>query len=202
MTRAEVAPFRSDQALFDLLFRSNMQAEIAGQALSVETRRVTTNGRETFWRFSDVEAEKLKLLVPKAPLTWLSAGRVSVTVDDRWSLDEDWIEMDWRLVFDGVGVEVPKNAGPGEKGLAAGFGKLVAARGGNAEFHYRVDLDQRDIAVARSGDLTGFWDVVAGQLIGRAGTPEARDAAEKADGKVKGTLGRLKGLLKRDKATK
>ena len=51
------------------------------------------------------------------------------------------------------------------------FGKLVAAKGGDAEFHYRLNLDQRQIAVARSGDLSGFWDIVADQLIGRAATP-------------------------------
>ena len=195
---ANVAPFDSRMALFSLLFRSNMRAEIAGQDLSVETREITEFGRETFWRFEDIEADRLKLLVPKAPLTWLEGGRVNVRVDDRWSLEEDWIEMDWHLVFESVEVAVPEGAGLREKALAKGFSEIVAAKGGDAEFHYKLNLDQKEIAVAKSGDLSGFGDIVAGQLIGRADTEEAKDAAEAADGKVKGALERMKGLLRRD----
>ncbi|MDQ2090688.1 hypothetical protein [Marimonas arenosa] len=197
VTRAEVVPFRSETALFDLLFRSNMQAQVAGQSLSVETRAITDYGRETFWRFEAVEADKLKLLVPRAPLTWLNGGTVSARVDDRWSLEEDWIEMDWRLAFEGLEVTAPAGAGLRETALAKGFGKIVAAKGGDAEFHYRLNLDQKQIAVARSGDLSGFWDIVADQLIGRATTDEAKDAAGQSDGKVKGALERMKGLLRR-----
>ena len=198
ITKAEVAPFRSRSALFDLLFRSNMRAEVAGQRLAVETREITEFGRETLWHFNEIEAEKLRLLVPKAPLTWLRGGTVDARVDDRWSLSDDWIEMDWRLTFRDVAVEVPPDAGLREKTLAAGFGKIVAAKRGNADFHYRLRLDQQQIAVARGGDLSGFWDIVAGQLIGGAETDESKAVAEEADSKVKGALDRMKGLLRRD----
>ncbi|WP_137702537.1 AsmA family protein [Marimonas lutisalis] len=199
ITQARVAPFRSRSALFDLLFRSNMQARVAGQSLSVETREVTEYGRETFWRFEEVDVAKLAAVVPRAPMTWLREGRMSAIVEDRWSLSEDWIEMDWRFLFEGIEVAVPDEAGLREKALAAGFGRLVAARDGDAEFHYRLRLNQNDIAMARSGDLSGFWDVIASQLVNGATTPEAVDAAKETDSKVRGALDRMKGLLRRDR---
>ena len=48
---AEVAPFRSRLALFDLLFRSTLEAQVADQPLFVSTRVISENGRETIWSF-------------------------------------------------------------------------------------------------------------------------------------------------------
>ncbi|MEZ5716479.1 MAG: hypothetical protein R3D85_15825 [Paracoccaceae bacterium] len=198
VSEARVAPFGSRSALFDLLFRSNLRASLAGQALAVETREITQYGRETHWRFEDVDSAKLQLLLPRAPLTWIERGRMSAVVDDRWSLSEDWIEMDWSLSFEDVSVAVPDGAGLREKALASGFGKLVAAKGGDATFRYRLVLDREQIAVARSGDLAGFWAVVAEGLIGGAGTAESKAATVAADGTVRRALEKAKGLLKPD----
>jgi hypothetical protein len=197
--KAEVAPFRSRVALFDLLFRSNLQAEIAGQPLLVETRDITEFGRETRWRFEDVEAARLKLIVAKAPLTWLDSGTFSAVVDDRWSLSEDWVDMDWRITLADVSINAPENAKAGEKVLAGALKKLVAARGGNASFGYRLRLDQNEIRNLRSGDLDQFWDVVlSGVLAGGAhGADEAGgpDVSEETPGRLRGALDRMRSLL-------
>ncbi len=200
ITQANVTPFRSGTALFDLLFRSNMQATIAGQSLFVETREITEYGRSTKWRFEEIEADKLKLILPRAPLTWLEGGAITARVDDQWSLSEDWIEMDWNLSFRDVQVVAPDQAGLGERMLSSSFATLLKAKGGSADFGYALSFDQRQIAVARSGDLSAFWDIVADELIGGAKSDVARRAAETADGKVKGAIDRFKGLFDRDEA--
>lgn len=195
--RAEMVPFHSRTALFDLLFRSNLEAEIAGQHLSVETARITEYGRETHWRFENADAASLATLVPRAPLTWLEAGTLSARVDDRWSLSQDWIEMDWDLTLQGIEVTAPHGAGLREKALVAGFARFMAAKGGNAEFHYTLSLDQNDIATARAGDLAGFWDIIAGQLVKSATTPEAEDGARQTGGRLSGAIEAVQGALER-----
>ena len=163
--RGEVAPFRSQTALFDLLFRSNLNAEIAGQPLSVETRQIGPNGRETIWDFDQVEVDQLRLILPKAPLTWMSDGTVTVRVEDRWDLDDEEIDMDWRIALSGIDVATPANAGTAERLLAGGLARAVAAKGGDADFRYRLDLDQEEVAALRAGDLDAFWDVVLSGFV-------------------------------------
>lgn len=200
---ARVAPFRSSIALFSLLFRSNMVAQIAGQELRVETAQVTEFGRETRWLFEEVEAEKMQLLVPKAPLTWLSDGRLSVRVIDRWSLSEDWIDMDWQIAFDGVRVQVPSEAGTAETLLGGALAKVVEKQGGEADFRYRLMLDKDEIRTLRSGDMEQFWEVVLAGFLKSGAKGAAEDAAaegEAGEEQKPGALDRLKGLLKKDKA--
>ncbi len=115
-----------------------MTAQVAGQDLIVPIRQITEQGRETFWSFEDVEAEQIKLLVPKAPLTWLNGGTVSVRVDDKWSLSDDWIDMDWSIRFDQVRIVVPEGAGTTEKLLGGALAKAVRAKAGTADFRYRL----------------------------------------------------------------
>jgi hypothetical protein len=201
---AQVAPFRSGLALFDLLFRSNMKAEIAGQSLLVETRLIDERGRETLWSFEKVEAEKIKLLVPRAPLTWLSDGLVTARVQDRWSLTEDWVDMEWLIAFEDMTVSVPEDAKTTEKLLGGALAKAVKMRGGNVEFRYDLKLDKDDIAAMRSGDIDAFLDQVAkGFLIsGGKSTAEASEdedaaASDESGAKELGTLDKLKGLFKR-----
>lgn len=201
---AEVAPFNSSTALFDLLFRSNMQAEIAGQPLQVETRKITELGRETYWRFENIEAEKLKLLVPRAPLTWLNGGTLNVRVDDRWSLSEDWVEMDWNVGLVGVSATPPAQAGTREALLAKGLGRILEAKDGTAEFSYKLSLSQQDIESLRSGNLEQFWDVVLsgfikpGSLENDKETQKIPDEGESGDTDKPGVLDRLKGLWDKD----
>lgn len=195
----EVAPFRSGLALFDLLFRSNLKAEIAGQSFLVETREITEAGRETRWEFEDVDAAKLKRLVPRAPLTWIDQGRATVAVRDRWSVSEDFVDMDWRLAARDVRASAPEGAERGERMLAQGLGKLVAAQGGNVEFRYRLELDSEDMARLRKGDLDAFWDtVLSGVIKGGIVQQKEGDAAAKSEDDKPGAIDRLKSIFKKD----
>lgn len=206
---AEVAPLRSALALFDLLFRSNMSGEIAGQSIEVSTRKTSERGRETAWMMRDVEADKLRQILPRAPLTWLQGGRVNVAVTDSWDLIDERIEMDWRVSMRDMEVKVPKGAGATQALLGAALSRVVKAKGGDADFHYRLMLDEEGVASLRSGDLDAFWDVVlsgflkdgAQAALGKAAPDPAKAGDPQGDarqGKIKGALGKVKSLLKRD----
>lgn len=193
---AEVMPLRSRTAVFDLLFRSNLEARVAGQPLRVSTRPVTEEGRETSWHFDEVEADRLKVILPKAPLTWLDGGTATARVEDRWSLSDNEIDMDWEIALDGVSVAVPTEAGRAERLLAGGLKKIVDRQGGDAEFRYRLSLGPEQVSALRSGDLSQFWDVVLSGIV--PGSAAAAAPEEKDEEKL---LDRMRGLFKRDEAT-
>ncbi|MBD3665204.1 hypothetical protein [Sulfitobacter aestuariivivens] len=197
---AQVAPFRSGLAVFDLLFRSTMNARIAGQSLIVETRVITENGRETRWAFENVDASQLKRLLPKAPLTWVDDGRITVAVSDRWSLSEDYIDMDWRIATKDMRTSAPKEAGAAERVLAASLGKYLEKFGGDADFRYRFELDSEGMKELREGNLDAFWQkILSGVVKGGVDEDEAQTAVEEVlEEEVPGTFDRLKSIFKRD----
>lgn len=196
----QVAPFRSELALFDLLFRSNLSAEVAGQQLAVSTREVSENGRETIWAFEDIEVENLKLILPKAPLTWLNDGTVTARVEDRWDLTEDEIGMDWQIILNGIDVAAPETAGRAERMLAGGLAKAVERQGGDADFRYRLDLGPEEVSALRDGDLAAFWDTVLSgftpTVLARA--PDGEPDAEGETGRVRGAIDALRNRFRQD----
>jgi len=199
----DVAPFRSGLAMFDLLFRSNLKAEIAGQPLEVSTRQISENGRETYWDFYEVEVDQLRLILPKAPLTWLSGGTATVRVEDSWSLDDNIIDMDWLIAMDGIDVAAPETAGRAERLLAGGLAKAVDRQGGNADFKYRLELGPEQVAALRAGDLSAFWDVVLSGFVKPIftrtsdTTEEVTDDVDE-DGRIRGAIDALRERLGRD----
>jgi hypothetical protein len=199
---AQMAPFRSRLAVFDLLFRSNMTAEIAGRLLIVDTKKITENGRETHWKFEDIDAAQLKRILPKAPLTWVDDGRITVTVSDKWSLSDDFIEMDWRIATTSMRTSVPEEAGIAERTLAAGLRKYVEKFGGDVDFQYRLELAPEEMAQLRDGNLDLFWQkVLSGIVRGDVVQSEAQNATEEAvDEDGPKVIERLKSIFKRDPA--
>lgn len=197
---AQVAPFRSGLAVFDLLFRSNMKAEIAGQSLLVETRLITDDGRETRWAFEDVDAALLKRILPKAPLTWVSEGRLTLNVSDRWSLSNDFVDMDWRIATSQMRTTVPQDAGAGERIVAAGLRKYVDRFGGDVDFQYQLQLDPEDMAQLREGDLEAFWEkLLSGIVKGGITKPDAQEDAEEAmEEEAPGAFDRIRSIFGND----
>lgn len=192
---AQVAPFRSGLAVFDLLFRSNMTAEIAEQSLIVETQKITENGRETRWTFEDVDAVQLKRILPKAPLTWVNEGRITVAVSDKWSLSEDFVDMDWRIATTGMRTSAPEGTGAAERVLATGLRKYVEKFGGDVNFQYHLELDADDMAQLRDGNLDGFWQkVLSGIVRGGVVQSEVQNAVEE---EKPGAIDRLKSIFNR-----
>ena len=196
---AEVVPFRSSLAVFDLLFRSNLSAEIAGQRLAVSTRQISESGRETAWNFDQVEADRLKLVVPRAPLTWLNGGTLTARVEDRWDLADEGIDMDWLIAVEDIDVAPPSGAGAGERLLASGLSKAVAAQGGDAEFRYVLSLSGDEVQAMREGDLEAFWDVVLSGLV-KDGVEDAAaptsDGDDPEPGAARRAVDKIRSLLK------
>lgn len=176
-----------------------MHDAVAGIGRSDVGSCVEAFGRETLWDFSNVEAEKVKLLVPKAPLTWLNSGTLDVLVTDRWSLSEDWVDMDWQIGMKGMKIDVPRDAGTTEKLLSGSLAQLVKARAGNADFRYQLTLDKAQIGALRAGNLDQFWDTVLAGFLksGGKGLSAGADQSDDPDttGDKPSALDKLKGLF-------
>jgi hypothetical protein len=163
---ASAEPFRSRTALFDLLFRSNLDARINGIPLLVETAVISDRGRQTRWAFEEVPVATLADLTDRAPVSWLSGGTVTATVEDRWDLTETDIDMDWRIAVDGVAAASPDSAGATERLLAEAFARALAGTDGKAEFAFTLTLDREGLAAAGSDDLTALWDALRDGMAG------------------------------------
>jgi hypothetical protein len=197
ISKATAEPFRSRSALFDLFFRSTLDARLDGTPLRVETAVISEKGRRTLWAFEEVPVATLASLTARAPISWLSGGAVSANVTDEWDLAnaERRIDMDWRLVFDGVEAAPPAGAGAAETLLARGLGAALARTGGSADYAFTLSLDRERLEAAGSDDLGALWealrDGVAAVLAERTG-----ETARGAAGRVEAARERFLNLLR------
>ena len=105
--------------------------------------------------------------MPKAPLTWLEGGRVTAKVEDRWSLSDDEIDMDWLFELDGISVKAPEGAGGAERLLAGGLAKAGGGPRGRCEFRVSAGIDETPGA-GHAG--RGFAGLLGCGSVGRGGT--------------------------------
>lgn len=187
---ASAEPFRSRTALFDLMFRSNLDARINGIPLLVETAVISDQGRRTSWAFEAAPVAMLADLTGRAPVRWLTGGTVTARVEDEWDLTETVIDMDWRIAFDGVTAAAPDGAGRAERLMAATLSRALARRDGSADFGFSLSLDRAGLAAAGSDDLGALWDALRDGLADAiakaidASTEDVRDGIEGIRGRL------------------
>ena len=188
---AEVAPFRSSTALFDLFFRSNLDGRIDGVPIKVATEVIAGNGRRTSWVFDEVPATTLAELTDRAPLNWLSGGTLSAHVEDEWALDDRRVDMDWSIALDGVRVAPPPGVGVTERLAATALGKAIERSGGSAEFDFTLGLDRERLETSSSGDLDALWDALKDGIAEAV----AKSTGKPAEG-VKAAIGKAGSKLR------
>lgn len=178
IAQARSQPFRSQLAVFDLFFRSNLEAEFDGIPLKVETATTSERTRTTQWAFEGVPVQTLAALTDRAPFRWLTGGTVSSWVNDEWSLDDTAIDMDWRVVFDGVAASPPPGTGVTEQIAARALGSMLARKGGDADIAFTLSLDEDGLARNGSADLSALYEalrdgIAAAWAAAGSDTPEA-----------------------------
>lgn len=153
------APFRSNYALFDMLFRSNLTGQIDGHDISVSTQEID-GGRLTQWRMPDLPAASVSKFLTRPPIGWLREGTLNVSVDDRWRLGAAAdIDMDWRLQMQGVRAEAGDAASLGEKTLAFPVTSYINSRNGNLDLRFKLLMNEKQFEHMSSLDARFLWDV-------------------------------------------
>ena len=92
--RFEAEPLRSHFAVFDLLFRSNLNGTLNGAGIEIINTK-SDGQRRTRWTARDVSAGVLASLIG-GPFSLFESGTVDVEVSDHWEAErvED-LHLDW-----------------------------------------------------------------------------------------------------------
>ncbi len=166
----ETAPFRSQWAAFDVLFRTTARGRIAGGPFRISTREVP-DGRETHWN-----AQGLPVSLAGAylggPFSWITEGTLNVDVVDRWSLPEDEldIDMDWKLVLKDIRAEAPADLPVPAQAVAGQFVKYLNEHPREVPLAFSVTINRREFSGRMSPPLEFLM-----RVLGDAATNEISD---------------------------
>ncbi len=160
---ATSAPLRSRFALFDILFRSNATGEIAGAEFEIKTDG-DSDGRHTTWRASQVPVANFGSMVGGA-LSWLHDGVVDVYVEDRWRRDGQLeVDMDWRLDFWDIEVQVPATAGVVKRLASGPIVDYVNSHNGEFPFEFQMTVNENQFEYRSSLEAAGLWSAVGDSI--------------------------------------
>jgi hypothetical protein len=194
LTSVSSAPFRSNYALFDTLFRSNLTGKIDGRDISISTQQ-SDGGRLTQWRMPDLQAATVSRFVTRPPVGWLRDGTLNVSVDDRWRLGIGAdIDMDWNVQMQNVRAEAGEEAGLMEKTFALPVTGYINSKNGNVDLRFKLVINENKFENMSSLDASFLWDVFLQSMtkaigIGTSDKPEAiRQGVDKAIEGFKGFI--------------
>ncbi|MGI9464045.1 MAG: hypothetical protein ACR2OM_08895, partial [Aestuariivirgaceae bacterium] len=195
------APLRSQYAVFDTFFRSDVVASIDGHQVLISTDR-KGDGRKTKWVIKDFPAGLVRHYVDKPPFSWFEHGTVDLMVEDDWSdASSPEIDMDWRLVLKSVKVAPPENTGLIGRTVSAPVAHYINRRDKDIDLRFRIVMNKDQFMHKSSLDATGIWNAVLdGTARAIADNSEAK--ADEVKEKIKNMVDRAKSYLdkKRQKA--
>ena len=194
----ESQPFRSQYAIFDTFFRSNIQGTLEGKTLSITSREIP-NGRETEWSLEDFPVAAIGAFTDKAPLNWFTSGRLTAQVKDRWQDgDHPEITMDWSLLFEDARVEAPAEASLLSKTMALPLINYINGKTEPVDLKFSLRLNERQFESASSLDAAGLWDATVAGLLQSLAVKAGEKKKAIQEG-VKGKIEGLKDFLKKEK---
>ncbi|MGH1402858.1 MAG: hypothetical protein ACRBDL_01295 [Alphaproteobacteria bacterium] len=158
------APFRSQYAVFDTFFRSNIEGSLNNHKITISTKDVG-DGRNTKWHLDNFPVTLIKSYVHKAPFSWFERGSIDVLVEDKWQYgDNAEIEMDWRMQLKDVVVKAPVDASVISKALASPVVSYINKRSGSADFRFSLVMNEKQFESTSSLDASGLWDAAINAL--------------------------------------
>lgn len=183
---ARVEPLRSNWAPFDLLFRSNLEAQFDGADLRVVTTPIDGNGRRTEWELERMDLTTLAAFTDAAPIRWFEDGTISAQMQDEWRRDDISIDSGWEIRLRDAEIGMGNVRGVAEAVLARALAEVVDAQRGDAEFAFRLQLDEDGFRDSASGDLTAWWDAMIRGLAHAVAAIEPTGTADEAEGRLRG----------------
>ena len=194
--RLKSAPFRSDYAVFDVFFRSNIAGDLNGHKILIETSG-DDDGRITKWRLNDFPAELIGHYVDRAPFDWFERGTIDVAVDDAWSRSPTPdIEMEWSFTLKGVKVVKPDDTGLIERAVAAPVARYINSRDEDITIRFQMVMDEEQFRFKPSLDAAGIWLAVLNGTA-KAIAEKTDIGVDKAKSGIRNSLDKLKEMLDR-----
>jgi len=196
-------PLRSNYAIFDIFFRSNISGSINDNKFLIKTEEIPS-GRSTTWNIEDLPVSVFGSYIGKPPLNWFSDGKISLRLEDRWTLDKKAnIDTTWNFQFKDIEVSPPDDMNIIEKALAKPVANYINSKDGDIDIKFSLVLNENQFEHSASLDASGLMEEVLGSLIKRLspnkipniGTKE--EVKEKLKDKIKDKLEGFKGFLNR-----
>ncbi|MEO1159247.1 MAG: hypothetical protein AAFW74_02180, partial [Pseudomonadota bacterium] len=208
LTWGEAKNLRSNYAVFDLFFRSNIFGTLAGQKFEIRSAR-TDDGRSTTWKVDQLPVSVLGHFSDAPVISWLEQGTLDVDVTDNWTVaDRGKINMDWRLLASDVKMQVPADVGVMQKTLFIPAQKYLNGRDKPVDVSFSLVMNEEQFEGAASLEAANLWATVKDGFIKAlalkyrsAGNPALQDdqapvgQEEKARGLVDKAKDSFKSLL-------
>jgi hypothetical protein len=192
-------PLRSNFAVFDLLFRSNVAGQIDGHDLVISVRN-TDGGRITQWRMPDLPIASVSRFVTKPPIGWLHEGTLNISVDDRWVLARQAeIDMDWEIRMRGARAEPRKGASMLERTFALPIIAYINSKDGNIDLRFKLVMNESQFEDVLSPDAGILWNTLVRSMSKAITTgtgTKAEDVERDVDAGLKGFRGFLDKIRK------
>jgi hypothetical protein len=186
LSSVKAAHFRSNFAIFDTLFRSDLAGRVDGHDISVVTEPAGI-GRLTRWQMPDLPADTLNRIVTRPPVGWLRDGTLNVSVDDSWQLNAaDDIHMDWQVKMQGVRAQAGQDAGIIEKALALPVAGYINRKSGNLDLRFTLVVNEKQFENMSSIDASVLWAVMSRSMRKAMGLSTGAEE----EGKPKSGIGR------------
>ncbi|TQV78960.1 hypothetical protein [Denitrobaculum tricleocarpae] len=164
LNQIQSAPFRSNYAVFDTFFRSNIEGSLSGHEITISTEE-TDGGRKTRWKLDNLPVNLINSYVRKAPFSWFRSGTIDILVEDEWQRRENAeIEMDWNMLLKGVVVEAPEDASLLSKALAYPLANYINEREDDVDLRFSFVMNEKQFENTLSLDAAGLWDAALDAL--------------------------------------
>lgn len=187
----QAEPLRSHFAIFDLLFRSNLDAKLNGSRLLISNTE--SNGqRHTQWATQDVPASVLASLIG-GPFSLFEKGSVDVEVTDQWEAEQvSNLELDWAIKVSDAQARLPVSTPELLKPLAQVWVDNINQNEEDWEFAFQLQLSEDQFKGASSLNAQQIWQdslpVFIKQVTEKTGIEEStvKEKTTKALDAVKG----------------
>lgn len=210
LIKAASAPLRSDFAVYDLFFRSNVSGTLSGQKIEISSLE-QNNSRETKWRIDRLPIATLGHFSENPLLNGLREGTLDIDVTNTWKVaDQTEFDIDWRIIMDGVKLQVPDDATLKQKAALIPAAKYLSFRKKPIDVSFSLVMDEGRFQSAASLDAANFWRIVRERLVDalvlkfktKEDPPvqndveaESEASSEDKPGIVKDSINRFKGFL-------
>ncbi len=149
-------PIRSHFAIFDLLFRSNLDGTLNGSRLEIVNTE-ESGQRRTTWATSGIPAATLASLVG-GPFHLFEAGIIDVEVSDQWeSEDIENLELDWKIRVADAQARLPEGTPKVLKPLAQVWVDNINETEKDWEFGFQLQLSESQFYGASSLNAQQIW---------------------------------------------
>ncbi|MEM7634327.1 MAG: hypothetical protein AAF299_07190 [Pseudomonadota bacterium] len=160
LTWAQASPLRSNYAVFDLFFRSDLIGTLAGRKLEIRTAS-TNDGRKTTWKIDQLPVSILGHFSDAPVISWLEQGTFDVDVTDSWNMaDRAAVNMDWHLLANDVKMQVPADAGLMQKTVFIPAQKYLNGRDKPVDVSFSLVMNEEQFEGAASLEAANLWATV------------------------------------------